>query len=103
MFCGELDSDFLSIPSSPLSLFVLVDDLAIISHDIGFPRENVQDNTTSRDISEIKHRNLLGLETLGVDIHRRLSLAFGTKTRPSSLILIRPTSRVLTGLFLELQ
>jgi hypothetical protein len=44
MFTGELESDFLSIPDSSLSLFVFVNHLTIISIGIGLPREDIKYN-----------------------------------------------------------
>lgn len=41
----ELETDFIGIPGGPLPLPILVNDLAIVTIDIGFPGEDVEDDT----------------------------------------------------------
>lgn len=59
VFGGELDPDFIGIPSGPFPSLVLVNDLAVVTIDIGLPGEDIEDDTASRVIPEVEHRDTL--------------------------------------------
>jgi hypothetical protein len=72
MLGGELESDFLGIPNSPLSLPVPVNNLAIVSIGISLPGQHVKHNRRSFSISEVEPGGFVVLKIFGLDVNGRL-------------------------------